>query len=313
MRKVLAVLTAASLCLMVAGGASAYTNYGGGWEAEPGQGAASFSASVQQPLNADGSSNFKAKASGVIPVKFALTQGTGPFVFASYEDAADGPAWSNVVYTPSTPTTVSQVTSLSAVYAFTTGDCRGGSLRWQLNTTAGDVFVYFYQPNGETSCTGTNSKSGTNILNIGGNTDRDGAIGQYVDWSAVLADSAYANATINWAALIIDSGWGGDQVIDLTSATFNGITFTVPGASAGTAVCPTAPAAFSISKVDGTPSGAVNDATSIQPADNNSLYRIVDCKYMYNLAIGSLPGAGTYTVYATIGTTKFTVASFDLR
>jgi hypothetical protein len=34
---------------------------------------------------------------------------------------------------------------------------------------------------------------------------------------------------------------------------------------------------------------------------------------MYNLAIGSLPGAGTYTVYATIGTTKFTVASFDLR
>lgn len=313
MRRVVAVLAAASLCLTLAGGAAAYTNYGGGWEADPGQGASSFSASVQQPLNADGSSNFKAKGSGVIPVKFALTQGSGPFVFASYLNATDGPAYSNVVYTPQTTTTVSDVTNLSAVYDFTTGDCRGGSLRWQLNTTAGDVFVYFYQPNGVTSCTGSDSKSGTNILTIGANTDRDGAIGTYVDWSAVLADSTYANATINWAGLIIDSGWGGDQVINLTSATFNGITFTVPGASAGTTVCPTAPATFSISKVDGSPSGAVNDVASIQPADNNSLYRIVDCKYMYNLAIGSLSGAGTYTVKATIGSTTFPVASFDLR
>jgi hypothetical protein len=313
MRRLVAILAASSLCLMTVAAVSAYTNYGGGWEADPGQGASSFSASVEQPLNADGSSNFKAKGSGVIPVKFALTQGTGPFVFASYLDAADGPAYSNVVYTPETTTTVSQVTSLSAVYTFTTGDCLGGSLRWQLNTTAGDVFVYFYQPNGVTSCTGANSKSGTNILSIGGNTDRDGSIGSYVDWSAVLADPTYANATINWAGLIIDSGWGGDQIINLTSASFNGITFTVPGASAGTTVCPTAPATFSISKVDGSPSGAVNDVASIQPSDNNSIYRIVDCKYMYNLAIGSLPGVGTYTVYATIASTTFPVASFDLK
>jgi hypothetical protein len=293
---------------MVAGAVSAYTNYGGGWEADPGQGAASYSASVQQPLNADGSSNFKAKGGGVIPVKFALTQGTGPFVFASYGDAADGPTYSNVVYTPTTITTVGDIASLSAVFNFTTGGCHGGSLRWTLNTDSGNIDVYFYQPNGTTTCDDTNNDE--NIVSIGSNVERLGS-NSYVDWAT--ATSGLEGLKIIWAALIVDSGWGGDQVINLTSATFNGITFVVPGASVGTTVCPTAPATFSISKVDGSPSGAVNDVASIQPSDNNSIYRIVDCKYMYNLAIGSLPGVGTYTVYATIASTTFPVASFDLK
>jgi hypothetical protein len=34
---------------------------------------------------------------------------------------------------------------------------------------------------------------------------------------------------------------------------------------------------------------------------------------MYNLATSSLSGVGTYTVKATIGTTTFTVATFDLK
>ncbi len=40
-------------------------------------------AAVQQPINADGSSNFKANGKAVIPVKFALSQGIGAFVFES--------------------------------------------------------------------------------------------------------------------------------------------------------------------------------------------------------------------------------------
>ena len=43
------------------------------------------------------------------------------------------------------------------------------------------------------------------------------------------------------------------------------------------------------------------------------IFRIVDCKYMYNLATSSLSGVGTYTVKATIGSTTFTVATFDLK
>jgi hypothetical protein len=47
--------------------------------------------------------------------------------------------------------------------------------------------------------------------------------------------------------------------------------------------------------------------------DNNGIYRIVDCKDMYNLATSSLSGVGTYTVGATIGSTTFTIGMFDLK
>ncbi len=72
-------------------------------------------------------------------------------------------------------------------------------------------------------------------------------------------------------------------------------------------------ATISITKQDGLASGVVNEPQTIQPQDNNSIFRIVDCKYMYNLAISSLSGVGTYTVRATIDGVTFTVATFDLK
>jgi hypothetical protein len=128
----------------------------------------------------------------------------------------------------------------------------------------------------------------------------------------------------NGISLILDSGWGaaGDQKVTLTGAAVgvgNGAgtsyteTWTPLPSSPMTTTCPTAEAKFSISKVDGLPSGDVNEPLSIQPQDSNLVYRIVDCKYMYNLATSSLSGVGTYTVKATIGTTTFTVATFDLK
>ena len=69
-----------------------------------------------------------------------------------------------------------------------------------------------------------------------------------------------------------------------------------------------------ITKTDGTPTGDVNEPISIQPQDNNGLFRIVDCKYMYNLATSSLSGVGTYKVYAVInGVTATPPATFDLK
>jgi len=46
---------------------------------------------------------------------------------------------------------------------------------------------------------------------------------------------------------------------------------------------------------------AVSEVASIQPFDNDSVFRVVDCKYMYNLDVRSLNGAGTYKVEAVIG------------
>jgi hypothetical protein len=58
----------------------------------------------------------------------------------------------------------------------------------------------------------------------------------------------------------------------------------------------------------------VNEPLSIQPQDNNGIFRIVDCKYMYNLATGSLSGVGTYKVYAIINGVQATnPAVFDLK
>lgn len=54
----------------------------GTWAAYPGQ-TGVYQTSVQQPINADGSSNFKANGNAVIPIKFGLASGSGPFVFES--------------------------------------------------------------------------------------------------------------------------------------------------------------------------------------------------------------------------------------
>ena len=73
-------------------------------------------------------------------------------------------------------------------------------------------------------------------------------------------------------------------------------------------------ASIKITKVDGTPTGDVNEPISIQPNDNNGWFRVVDCKYMYNLATSSLLGVGTYTVSVVIdGVPAGGSASFDLR
>ena len=58
----------------------------------------------------------------------------------------------------------------------------------------------------------------------------------------------------------------------------------------------------------------MNEPVSIQPSDDDALFRTVDCKYMYNLATSSLDGVGTYKVNAVIGGVPATgPATFDLK
>jgi hypothetical protein len=306
----------------------------GTWTAYPGQ-STSYGAAVQQPINADGSSNFKANGKAVIPVKFALSQGTGPFVFESYADSDPSTyGYSFLEFDPTTPPTFSEVTSLIANYAFTVGDCHVGSLRWTLYLNDGGVvrnLDVHYQPGengvGDQFCqAGT---SGTNRVDLT-STDPYVVIQQFTH--APYSFSSSYNVTYGEAVgelgslpvlgmnLALDSGYAGNQRLALASASV-GVggsspyteTFTPQPSSAQASVCPTAQASISITKVDGTPVGDVNEPISIQPQDNNGIYRIVDCKYMYNLATSSLSGVGTYTVKATIGSTTFTVASFDLK
>ena len=333
---ILSVATALAGIAALAGPASAttVTTANGTWTASPGQQAV-YSAAVQQPINADGSSNFKAKSSGVIPVKFALSQGTGPFAFESvFSDGDTGNDYSFLSWKPAVPITFADIAKLSAGYVFSDGDCAGGSLRWTVTLIDGGTernLDIHYQP-GAGGLSQQTCAAGTSGLNLIGSTDTIYVTqefnGTYSFPSAY--NNTYADAVTQLgglpvvsASLIVDSGWGanGDQVVDLSSATVGvassattySETFTPAAASALTGTCPTQQATIRVTKTDGTPTGDVSEPITIQPKDNNGIFRIVDCKYMYNLATSALSGAGSYTVYATIGGTEFVVGSFDLR
>ena len=294
------------------------TTANGTWTASPGQ-ATTYQTTVQAPINADGSSNFKANGKAVIPVKFALMAGTGPFVFESIgSDQSTANDASYVSFAPSAPVTFSDITGLSSVYAFTDGNCHGGSLRWSVRTSpTQSVFIYYGDYPNFTDCT-TVSQSGTSMIGL---ADLRYDTSQYVGGTFydtyAHAQVLVGTATILRASLVLDSGWGGDQSVNLSSATFETAAYTdvfTPAPSALSPVCPTDPASIKITKADGTPSGDVNEAISIQPNDTNLTFRIVDCKYIYNLATSSLSGVGTYSVSAVInGTTASNPAVFDLK
>jgi hypothetical protein len=307
----------------------------GTWTAYPGQ-STSYGAAIQQPINADGSSKFKSNGNAVIPVKFALSQGTGAFVFESI--FSDNPSvtandYSFLSWQSSTPLTFAQLTQLIAIYQFTDGDCAGGSLRWTVRLQDGATqrnLDIHYQPGaggiGQQICA-----PGTSGQNLIGSTD---AIYVTQEFNGTHSfPSPYNNTWADAVAelgllsvvritLIVDSGWGfnGDQVVSLTSATVGvnnatpySDTFAPLPESSLNPTCPTLPASITMTKVDGSSTGPVNEPMSVQPQDNNGIFRIVDCKYMYNLATSSLTGVGTYGVFATIDGTTFSVATFDLK
>jgi hypothetical protein len=297
--------------------ASAATN--GTWDAYPGQ-ATTYQTSVQAPINADGSSNYKVKSNAVIPVKFSLSQGTGAFTFESIaSDTNPDNDYSFLSFTPSSPVLFKDITELSSVYAFTLGNCHGGSLRWSVRVSpTQSVFIYYGDYPNFTDCSGAASQSGTNLISLSDlRFDTSQVGGTFYD-NYSHAVTLVGTMPIVRASLVLDSGWGGDQRLTLTSATFATAgfsdTFTPQAASAFAPVCPTETATIQVTKTDNSSTGDVNEAASIQPQDNNGVFRIVDCKYMYNLATTSLSGVGTYKVYAVInGVTATPPAVFDLK
>ena len=302
----------------------------GTWTAYPGQ-AAVYQTSVQQPINADGSSNFKANGKAVIPMKFGLSTGLGPFVFESIgSNVSTADDFSYVSFAPSSSTiTFNDITELSSIYEFIDGDCHGGSLRWQVRTDADHaVFIYYGNPpqfgsGGTQGCTPTSiggvDQSGVNLIGL---SDLRYDTSQYSGGTFydtyVHAQLLMGTIPILRASLVLDSGWGGDQRLTLGSATFKTASFTDTFTPSPTTTfaptCPTEQASILITKTDGVPTGDVNEPLTIQPQDNNGIFRIVDCKYMYNLATSSLSGPGQYKVEAVIGGTVATGAAiFDLR
>ena len=308
------VAVSATLALAAAGTASAdttTTTANGTWTAYPGQSSTSQT-TVQQPINADGSSNFKATGKSAIPVKFSLAQGMGPLVFES--TALNGSSF--LSYTPNTPLTFNDVANLASDYAFTTGNCYGGSLRWSVRVSpTQSVSIYYGTYPSFASCTGSDSQSGMNLIgqpDLRYDTSQLPG-GTFYD-SYAHAQTLVGTTNITRASLVLDSGWAGDQRVTLSSATVNGDTFAPAAATATATTCNLPPATIKVTKLSGLSAGAVNEPVSIQPTDNDGGFRIVDCKYMYNLATSSLSGPGRYRVAAGIGGSPASgPAEFELR
>ncbi|WP_157557542.1 hypothetical protein [Intrasporangium oryzae] len=309
-----------------------------------------YKTAVRAPINADNTSTFSAKR-GVIPVQFDLLSATGTTVTTTrnYDPPVWESIWSNnvagdastnkddystAVFTPTSSLTFNDITNLSATYSFTQGDCYGGSLRWTINVTHFDpvlqknvsqnVYVYYGDPGGVQSCTGAASGSGQNLITTGA-TNRFEIAGSgapvYTTKDAVTP--VVGTDHVNWVGLALDSGWSSDQKADVSDVTVNDnlyvrktseviSTVTTPGEFAKT--CDLPAATLQWAKDDGTAAAVVNEALSIQPKDTNGVFRQVDCKYIYNLDVSTLPGTGTYRVYANIaGVNVSDPAQFDLK
>ena len=328
-------LALAGLTILPAAASTVVVTSNGTWTAYPGQ-VDTYQTSVQQPINADGSSNFKASNRAVVPVKFSLAMGKGPFMFESvFSDTATANDYAFLSWRSATPVTFADITELSAVYAFTDGDCAGGSLRWSVRLNDGGTnrnLDVHYQP-------GTNGVSvqscapGTSGANLISSTDAIYVTQQFN--GTHLFPSSYNNTYADAVAqlgslpvvamtLIVDSGWGanGDQVVDLASATVAvagdtpySDTFApqAPSPAAPTCDLPTT-ATIKVTKLPGgSDPGDVQEATSVQPKDSNGVFRVVDCKLMYNLATSALTGKGMYKVEAVVdGVTASGGATFEL-
>jgi hypothetical protein len=144
--------------------------------------------------------------------------------------------------------------------------------------------------------------------------------GVYVTWNDLVTGTGGVNAsdpsaTVSAINLVVDGGWGGSQVLNLTDAKvgINGVvsTFTMPSS---TPVQTTSPAAYiDVTQISGSTQGTVDETTYTGVGDTGGQFSVVDSMYKYNLATSSLPGVGTYNVSIKVGGTDYGTVQFTLK
>jgi hypothetical protein len=325
--------------LMVSPASAATTT--GHWVQHP-TGTTEYQAVVQQPINSANTSNWSSKSKGAIPVMFqlqsrqgaALFQSIGSDGFAGFPDLnvngtnfADD--YSYLAFVPDA-LTFAGITNLQATYDFATGNCHGGSLRFEIGLTSGkSIFVYYGAGPNFTDCTGANNQSGVNMTTLtDARWDTSQVGGTFYD-THTNALTLVGSQQVSYAEIVLDSGWGDthiaqDQILAAgTTATVNDNpqTWDSGGTGAFTATCDLPAATIQVGKTDPVADGQLNEEpVQSSLADSGNSFRVVDCKYQYILSIPSLAGSGTYYVEIKIGGVRIpTPASpggsvrFDLR
>jgi hypothetical protein len=326
-----AVLGFAALGLMAGAASAATVTTTGGWVLDPPQSVSTststatssvYQAQVQQPINADGSSSWPSNR-GVVPVQFTLqkatqattttTTTTGPVIFQSLKSAqgtgTPGQEFSNLTFTPGS-LTFGQITNLSANFSFSSGDNYGGSPRWSIvvNDNGTDKTVYVYYGGSSPFIGGGSADYGQNVALQDSNVELASVTpGTYGSWANAM--TLYQNDPVVYAALVVDSGWNVDQVITLNSAAVNdntwtpapvGTTTSSPSITGGYAPDTTDTAYIHVYKVSSSDAILADETTDSAQPDNTGIFRQVDGKYIYNLALSGY-GVGRYEAVMRIG------------
>jgi hypothetical protein len=289
----------------------------GTWSQYPTAGS-EFRANILQPINASGTSNWSIKSKGGIPVQWSVEERTTAAEFHSTARWPDPNYASWVTFSPDAMT-LADIGKLSTTYDFTTGDCGGGSLRWEIGLSTGKaIFVYYGALPNFTDCT-TANQSGVNMVTLSDARVDTSQIDNvfYNTWQNAL--TLAGGTSVDYIALVIDSFWSvGNQVLTVSDTTVNdqSYDFQTGSASDWSAVCPTEPAYIGVAKMNGAVEGTLNeDVAPAYATDDGHQYRIVDCKYQYVLSIPSFrDGIGTYRVDIQVpDDSRIGFADFDLK
>ena len=337
-RRFLTALIAASLMAALGVMASAAATTTGTWSQYP-TGAFEYQAEIQQPINSANTSNWSAKSKGGIPVMYKLSSREGLAVFQSI--GSDGFAgylpgnfandYAYLAFIPSPTLTFADITTLSTKYTFDSGNCHGGSLRWEIGIDMpsgpdGALNIYYGEAPNFTDCT-TNNQSDVNMIGLSDlryDTSQFNGV-WYNNWTDTLA--LLGSGTVTYAEVVIDSGWQGlsvatDQVLTISDTTVNDNVrqWDAGGTGDFAPTCELPDAFIDVTKVDPAPSGTINEATVYPTAstDAGDQFRVIDCKYQYVLSIPKLDGLGTYDIEILIDGSEVTTipndeVMFDLK
>lgn len=297
------------LSLVTGGTASAGSYTSGSWSLDA-PSTVTAAAQVQQPINADGSSVFNHKSS-TVPVKFKVTQ-TRTFAFESVVQGDSGITpvpygqpenndFSALSYTMPDGLTVADITDLTADFGWVYGYNHGGGLRWQVVTPSGNIMVDY----GDASTTMQSGTGGSGVNMVDSSLASENRVESvqvggtlYTPWSYVVAN--FGDLPVTRVDLVVDGGWGGDQVLSLTDATvgYTGGTSTFTMPAGVTTTSNAAPAWIYLTKVSGASPGQIDETTiSSTQGDVGGQFRQVDGMYIYNLPVQQLPDkTATYQV-----------------
>jgi hypothetical protein len=148
------------------------------------------------------------------------------------------PGWGGVHLTSTGVSQVSDITFLGTDYNMTTGDCGGGSPRFEIDTPSGNIFVYIGPAPNFTACGSGWQTTGNLLASPDLRVDTSQVGGTFYDtWAnAVALAGTYAVSDL---VVVVDGGWsqaGGVQTALIDNVTVNQdvVTFEAAGPSVAT-------------------------------------------------------------------------------